>query len=293
MSVAGGLVLGIERALKLRIRALQIFTKNASQWRAPAIEDHHAASFRSAWEASGLAPVVAHGSYLINLASPDPALRRKSIEAYADELARAELLGVRYVVTHPGAHMGQGMAAGCERVAESLDRARGMAPAPSVMTLLETVAGQGTTIGRTFEELARIREKTERPDRVAVCFDTCHVHAAGYDLVTERGCAATFEEFDRTLGLESLRVFHVNDSKNERGSRVDRHEHLGRGRLGPEPFARILRDARFRAVPKLLETPKGKDGVVMDRRNLAFLRRLAAMPEERAGGEPTRGAVAS
>ena len=192
MSVAGGLVLGIERALKLRIRALQIFTKNASQWPAPAIEDHHAASFRGA----------------------------------------------------------------C--------RSR---PTPT--------------------------SSTARPHLVAVCFDTCHVHAAGYDLVTERGCAETFEEFDRTLGCDSLRVFHVNDSKNERGSRVDRHEHLGRGRLGPEPFARILRDARFRAVPKLLETPKGKDGGGMDRRNLAFLRRLAAMPEERAGGEPTRGAVVS
>jgi deoxyribonuclease-4 len=293
MSVAGGLVLGIERALKLRIRALQIFTKNASQWRAPVLEDHHAATFRCAWEASGLAPVVAHGSYLINLASPDPALRRKSIEAYADELARAERLGVRYVVTHPGAHMGQGTEAGCDRIAESLDHARALAPAPSVITLLETVAGQGTTIGRTFEELARIRGKATRPDLIAVCFDTCHVHAAGYDLVTERGCAATFEEFDRVLGLESLRVFHVNDSKNERGSRVDRHEHLGRGRLGPEPFARILRDSRFRAVPKLLETPKGKDGVVMDRRNLAFLRRLAATSEERAGEEPARGAAVS
>ena len=153
--------------------------------------------------------------------------------------------------------------------------ARAIAPAPSVMILLEAVAGQGTTLGRRFEELARIRDGTSRRDSIGVCFDTCHVHAAGYDLVSERGCAETFEEFDHVLGLETLRVFHVNDSKNERGSRVDRHEHLGRGRLGPEPFARILRDPRFRAVPKLLETPKGKDGVVMDRRNLAFLRRLA------------------
>ncbi len=137
------------------------------------------------------------------------------------------------------------------------------------------MAGQGTTLGRRFEELARIRDQLERRDLVGICFDTCHVHAAGYDLVTERGCEETFEEFDAALGLESLRLFHVNDSKNERGSRVDRHEHLGRGRLGPEPFARIMRDPRFRAVPKILETPKGKDGVAMDRKNLAFLRRLA------------------
>jgi len=293
MSVAGGLVRGIERALNLRIRALQIFTKNASRWRAEPILDEHAVAFRSAWEESGLWPVAAHGSYLINLASPDPALRRKSIEAYADELKRAEALGVRWLVTHPGAHMGAGVAAGCDRIAESLDRARRMAPAPSVTTLLETVAGQGTTIGRRFEELARIRARVARPDLVGVCFDTCHVHAAGYDLVTERGCAATFEELDGALGLESLQLFHLNDSKNERGSRVDRHEHLGRGRLGSEPFARILRDPRFRSVPKVLETPKGKDGVVMDRRNLAFLRRLAGATNERAGGDAPRGDGAS
>lgn len=293
MSVAGGLVRGIERALNLRIRALQIFTKNASRWNAGPLEAEQVREFRGAWEGSGLAPVAAHGSYLINLASPDPALRRKSIEAYADELLRAEALGIRWLVTHPGAHMGSGEAAGCDRVAESLDAARAIAPAPSVVTLLETVAGQGTTLGRRFEELARIRERTSRPDRVAVCFDTCHVHAAGYDLVTERGCAETFEEFDAVLGLESLHLFHVNDSKNERGSRVDRHEHLGRGRMGAVPFARIVRDARFRETPKLLETPKGKDGVVMDRRNLAFLRRLAGESESRTGADAPRGAGAS
>lgn len=293
MSVAGGLVTGIERALKLRIRALQIFTKNASRWQADPLGEEPAAAFRSAWQSSGLHPVAAHGSYLINLASPDRALRAKSIEAYADELRRAEALGIRWLVTHPGAHMGQGENAGCDRIAESLDRARALAPAPEVFTLLETVAGQGTTIGRRFEELARIRDRVARPERVGVCFDTCHVHAAGYDLVSERGCAATFEEFDAVLGLQSLQLFHVNDSKNERGSRVDRHEHLGRGRLGPEPFARILRDERFRTTPKLLETPKGKDGVVMDRKNLAFLRRLAGEANRGAGADAPRGVGAS
>lgn len=293
MSVAGGLVLGIERAINLRIRALQIFTKNASQWNAKPLEEEPVRAFRSAWAASGLAPVVAHGSYLINLASPDPALRRRSIEAMADELSRAEALGVRYVVTHPGAHMGSGAAAGCDRAAESLERARALAPAPSVIVLLETVAGQGTTIGRRFEELARIRAGVSRRDLVAVCFDTCHVHAAGYDLVTERGFDETFEEFDAALGLETLRVFHVNDSKHDRGSRVDRHAHIGRGRMGPEPFARMLRETRFRHVPKLLETPKGKDGVVMDRRNLAFLRRLAGMAEAATGTGAPRGVGAS
>jgi len=227
------------------------------------------------------------------ISSPDRELRAKSIEAYADELLRAEALGIRWLVTHPGAHMGSGERTGCARIAESLDHARALAPAPSVLTLLETVAGQGTTIGRRFEELAHIKSRVAHPDLVGVCFDTCHVHAAGYDLVTERGCAATFEEFDAVLGLESLRLFHMNDSKNERGSRVDRHEHLGRGHLGPEPFARILRDARFRNTPKLLETPKGKDGVVMDRKNLAFLRRLAGEAERGAGADAPRGVGAS
>jgi deoxyribonuclease-4 len=221
---------------------------------------------------------VAHDSYLINLASPKATLRDRSIRSFAEELLRCEALGIPFLVTHPGAHMGSGVREGCDRVADSIDRARAMSPAPSVIVLLETVAGQGTTIGRRFEELARIRDGVRRPDLVQFCLDTCHVHAAGYDLVSERGYELTFQEFDDTLGLERLRAFHFNDSKNERGSRVDRHEHIGKGHLGVEPFARILHDARFRSVPKLLETPKGKDGVVMDRRNLALLRRLWAEP---------------
>ena len=275
MSIAGGYDKAVERALTVRARVLQIFTKNTNKWRGRPIAAAEAGSFRAAWESSGLVEVVAHDSYLINLASPDPMLRARSVQAFADELARCESLGVPYLVTHPGAHMGSGVAAGCDRVAESLDRAREIQPAPSVTVLLETVAGQGTTLGRTFDELRRIRDGVRRRDLVAFCFDTCHVHAAGYDLVSERGWEETFLEFDDVLGLESLRAFHVNDSKRERGSRVDRHEHIGRGHLGEAPFARLLRDPRFQRVPKLLETPKGKDGVVMDRRNLALLRRLA------------------
>jgi deoxyribonuclease IV len=266
MSIAGGYDKAIERALTVRARVLQIFTKNTSQWRGRPLAAAEAGSFRAAWGSSGLVEVVAHDSYLINLASPEALLRTRSIGAFADELARCESLGVPYLVTHPGAHMGSGVAAGCDRVAESLDRAREIQPAPSVT---------GTTLGRTFDELRRIRDGVRRRDLVAFCFDTCHVHAAGYDLVSERGWEETFLEFDDVLGLESLRAFHVNDSKRERGSRVDRHEHIGRGHLGEAPFARILRDPRFQRVPKLLETPKGKDGVIMDRRNLALLRRLA------------------
>jgi deoxyribonuclease-4 len=274
LSIAGGMFRAIERALALRVRVLQVFTRNTNQWKAKRLLRSDVRSFRDAWAKSGLHSIVAHDCYLINLASPNPVLRRRSIQALAEELTRCETLGIPFLVTHPGAHMGSGFRAGCDRVTDSLNRVRAIARAESVTVLLETVAGQGTTIGRRFEELARIRERVERPDRVAFCLDTCHVHAAGYDIVSEPGYEQTIQEFDDVLGLETLRAVHFNDSKTERGSLVDRHEHIGKGHLGTAPFARMVRDPRLSAVPKLLETPKGKDGVVMDRRNLALLRRL-------------------
>ncbi len=275
MSTAGGLANAVARALSVRSRVVQLFTRNCSQWKAKPLADPEVGAYRAAWEASGLVSAAAHDSYLINLASPDAALRERSIAALVEELRRCETLGIPYLVVHPGAHVGSGVLDGCDRAAEALNQALAVAHARHVMVLLETVAGQGTTLGRRFEELHRIRDRVEAKDRVGVCLDTCHVHAAGYDLVTERGWEETFMEFDAILGLEILRWIHLNDSKNERGSRVDRHEHIGRGRLGTEPFARILRDPRLHAVPKTLETPKGRDGVVMDRRNLSLLRKLA------------------
>ena len=214
MSVAGGAATGIERALALRARAVQIFTKNASQWKGKPISDAEAAAFREAWVASGLAPVVAHGSYLINLASPDPLLLRRSIEALADELLRCETLGIPFLVAHPGAHMGAGVLEGCDRVAASINEARALAPAPSVILLLETVAGQGTTLGRRFEELARIRSGVARRDLLQFCFDTCHAHAAGYDLTTAEGYEETFREFDAILGLETLRAGRLGNGRS-------------------------------------------------------------------------------
>ncbi len=284
MSMAGGLSTAVERALRVRARAFQLFTKNANRWEGKPLREEEIAEFRSAWRASGLAPAAAHDSYLINLASPRHALRRRSIRALAEELGRCRDLGIPYLVVHPGAHMGHGFEDGCDRAAESLNRARDLVPAPEVSVLLETVAGQGTTLGWRFEELARIRGGVARRDLVQFCLDTCHVHAAGYDLVSERGWSETFSEFDAILGLDNLRLIHVNDSKRERGSRIDRHEHIGKGRLGVEPFRRILCDPRLRTVPKILETPKGSDGVVMDRRNLSLLRRLA----QDAPAEPRR-----
>jgi deoxyribonuclease-4 len=275
MSTAGGLPNAVARALSVRSRVVQLFTRNCNQWKAKPLAGPEVGAFRAAWEASGLVSAAAHDSYLINLASPDAALRERSIGALVEELRRCETLGIPYLVAHPGAHVGSGVLDGCDRAAEALNQALAGARARHVMVLLETVAGQGTTLGRRFEELHRIRERVEAKDRVGVCLDTCHVHAAGYDLVTERGWEETFMEFDAILGLEILRWIHLNDSKNERGSRVDRHEHIGRGHLGTEPFARILRDPRLHAVPKTLETPKGRDGVVMDRRNLSLLRKLA------------------
>ena len=288
MSTAGGVARAIERALAVRSRVVQLFTKNCNQWRAKPLNPEETEGFRRAWEASGLVSAAAHDSYLINLASPDPALRARSIEALAEEIRRCEVLGIPYLVTHPGAHMGSGVLAGCDRAAESLDRVRELVPAPHVMVLLETVAGQGSTLGRTFDELARIRERAGQRDLVGFCLDTCHVHAAGYDVTTEKGYEETISEFDTILGLENLRWMHLNDSKNERGSRVDRHAHIGKGRLGTEPFARVMRDPRLRLVPKVVELPKGKDGVVMDRRNLALLRRLAEAPASDSGSVSRR-----
>ncbi len=275
MSIAGGFDRAIERALRVRARVLQIFTRNASQWKAKRLDAAEIASFRKGREESGLHTVVAHDSYLINLASPVETLRRRSVEALAEELSRCGALGIPFLVTHPGAHMGAGLEEGCRRAARSLDEARAIAPEPSVTVLLETVAGQGTTVGRSFEELARIRDRVTSPALVQFCADTCHVHAAGYDLVTEGGYERTLQEFDDILGLENLRAIHFNDSKTERGSRVDRHQHIGKGSLGTKPFQRMLRDPRLRAIPKILELPKGKDGIVMDRRNLGLLRRLS------------------
>jgi len=274
MSIAGGMHRALERALKVRARVVQVFTRNTTQWKARKLSRAEVSTFREAWLLSGLHSIVAHDCYLINLASPRAALRRRSIEALAEELSRCEALGIPYLVTHPGARMGSGLREACERVAESLDRARALVPAPSVAVLLETVAGQGTTLGRSFEELARIRERVARPGLTQFCLDTCHVHAAGYDIVSERGYEQTIQEFDDILGLEALRAIHLNDSKTERGSLVDRHEHIGKGRLGSAPFTRMLRDPRLSAIPKIIELPKGKDGVVMDRRNLGLLRRL-------------------
>ncbi len=273
MSIAGGHALAIDRAMAFEMTACQIFTKNANQWNAKPIAPEAAEGFRARLAESAVSSVVAHDSYLINLASPDDALWERSIAAFGDELSRCALLGVPWLVTHPGAHMGAGVDAGVQRVADALNRLFDELPDTNVTVLLETTAGQGTTLGRTFEELAGILELVEDQTRAAVCLDTCHVFAAGYDLREVESYSATVQAFDDTIGLERLRVIHLNDSKKGLGARVDRHAHIGEGELGGEAFRLLLNDPRFADIPGILETPKDDDEEG-DRRNMATLRDL-------------------
>ena len=279
MSIAGGLHLAISRGEEAGCTAIQVFTKNASQWRGKPISPADAEAFRSAWQESSIGPIIAHDSYLINLAAPDEDMWRKSIAAFVEEMERCAVLGIPALVMHPGAHLGAGEEAGLQRLVAAFREIFAAAPA-GVTVLLENTAGQGTCLGYRFEHLAAIIEQAPE-GHFGVCFDTCHAWAAGYDLSTPAGYAATMAEFDRIIGLERLRVFHVNDCKKGLGCRVDRHEHIGQGSIGEAGFAALMQDARFADIPKILETPKGDDGE-LDRMNLALLRRLAG-EEERAG----------
>jgi deoxyribonuclease-4 len=275
MSIAGGCHNALLEAQAHGCSTVQLFTKNASQWLGKELTDADVATFRRTLKKSGLRQPTAHDSYLINLASPDEKLYRRSIEAFVDEMRRAERLGLRYLVTHPGAHMEAGEEAGLARIARALDEVHGRCPDFRVQVLLETTAGQGTTLGHRFEHLRRILELVRDPDRLGVCFDTCHVFAAGYALAPVKEYRATMRAFDRTVGLRRLRVFHVNDSLKPLGSRVDRHAHVGRGHLGLEPFRLLVNDRRFRSRPMILETPKEEANESdMDAVNLAVLRGL-------------------
>jgi deoxyribonuclease-4 len=276
MSISGGHHLAIDRALASEMSAFQLFTKNQRQWKAAPIDPAAAERFRTEWDGSGMTHVVAHDSYLINIGSPDDELWNKSRLALQDELERCDLLGVPYLVSHPGAHVNSGLDAGIARIAEAIDRIHEALPDGSAMILLETTAGQGTTIGRTFEELAAIIAKVADKARVGVCFDTCHVFAAGYELRTPEGYAETMRSFDETVGLDRIKAFHLNDSKNPLGSRKDRHDHIGEGELGLDGFRHLINDPRFAGRPGIMETPKDADDDGNDVRNMATLRGLVA-----------------
>jgi deoxyribonuclease-4 len=256
MSVAGGLPLAVERAVLHRCDAFQIFAKNANRWRGRAVPPEEIRDFRFKLRASGLGPVVSHASYLINLATANPALRRQSFDAMGDELDRAEALGLMGVVLHPGCYTHGSEAEGLELIAEGLlelvrQRRRGR-----TLVLLEHTAGQGTSLGATFEQLASIIAKVDAHPRVGVCLDTCHLLAAGYDIASAEGYAETFAQFGRLVGFDRLKVLHLNDSRRALGSHVDRHEHIGQGFVGIDAFRRLVNDRRFRGLPMLLETPK-------------------------------------
>jgi len=264
----------VERGLSTGCRVLQIFVKNNSRWVGKEIDSPEAREFRRAARDARFSHVLAHASYLINLAAPSETLRLQSIAGLVDEIERCARLGIPDLVLHPGSHGGDGEAAGVSRLAASLDEAFDRTAGARVRVLLETAAGQGNSIVHTFEHLRDALGAVKQRRRVAVCLDTCHVHAAGYDLVTRRGFEEMLGAFDRTVGLSRLAAIHVNDSKRPRGSRVDRHEHIGRGYLGSAAFRNLLAEPRLARVPKFLETPKD-EALDFDRKNLAALRRLA------------------
>lgn len=272
VSIAGGVENAFARGAEIGATAIQIFTKNASQWRAKPIAAASAEAFRRAWKESDIGPVIAHDSYLINLAATDDAKWQQSKDAFIDELQRCALLGIGELVMHPGSHLGSGEEAGIARVVQAFREILPQAP-ESVRILVETTAGQGSNLGWRFEHLAQILVGLP-PERFGVCFDTCHVFVAGYDLSSETGYHEVMDEFDRLVGVERIACFHLNDCKKPCGSRVDRHDHVGRGTIGEAGFAALMQDARFATVPKILETPKGENNVD-DLRNLALLRRLA------------------
>lgn len=273
VSTAGGVALAPARGAAVGATAIQIFTKTPNQWREPAIGDAEIAAFHAAVATHGIHAVVAHDNYLINLASPDHALWRRSVRAFTAELARCRALGIPAVVSHPGNHLGD-RSAGLGRNAAGY--ATALAAVDGVAVLLEGTAGAGTALGATFSELAELRDRipTELRSRVGVCLDTAHLHAAGYDVAG--GWEAMWDAFDRTVGQAQLRCLHLNDSQAARGSRLDRHEWIGDGAIGPVPFQRVMREPRFAQVVKIIETPKRDDPVRHDRRMLRRLRRYAA-----------------
>ena len=285
LSTRGGLHTVFDRAAAIDASAIALFAKNGNQWKGKELTEADCAQFASI---RTVRPMLTHASYLINLATTNAEFHRKSIAAMADELDRAERLGIHAVVLHPGAHMGAGGDAAIDQIARSLDQVHALIPDHRVVTLLETSAGQGSCVGCSFEELGRMIALVDDKRRVGVCFDTCHVFAAGYELRTRDAYERTMDDLIRHVGLENVGAFHLNDSKKGLGSRVDRHQHIGEGELGLNPFRFLLNDARFARIPKVLETPKTVE-TESDLKNLGTLRGLI----ESSSGHPapSRGRV--
>ena len=276
MSIAGGYYKAVEAASRAGCECVQLFTKNNNQWRAKELTDADAERFKATLAELGITHPIAHDSYLINLGSPDDELWKKSIDALVIELQRADKLGIPYVVAHPGAFTTSTEAEGIRRIARGLNEVHKQTKGIGSQVLLETTAGQGSNLGWRFEHLSGIIEKTRDPDRLGVCFDTCHVFAAGYAMETKKEYLATIRELDKTVGYKMVKAFHLNDSLKPLGSRVDRHAAIGEGEMGLEPFRHLLNDRRFKKVPMYLETPKGTSdlGEDFDVVNLRTLRGL-------------------
>lgn len=275
MSVAGGLHTAFARGTRAGCTTMQIFVKNASTWTGKPLTPDAVASYKAAAANATIAPVIAHAAYLINLCARAEDVRLRSQQGLGDELMRCATLGVVGLVVHPGAHMGAGESDGLARIAESLNLIHARLPAASTKTLLETTAGQGTTLGYRFEHLRRIIDLVDDRQRVGVCLDTCHLFAAGYPIHTEEGWGNTMRELEETIGLENVLAVHVNDSKREFGSRIDRHQHIGQGQVGETAFRMVMNDPRLRGIPKILETEKSED-MHEDIENMARLRALVA-----------------
>jgi deoxyribonuclease-4 len=276
-SIAGGLVNAFDRGHKASCDAIQIFTKSNRQWRAKPLSDEDIAAWRKRMaaeeEAGGIFPVVAHASYLINIASPKEATWQKSCAALKVEVERCEALGVPYLALHPGSHLNADENIGLSNIARALSQLHGETSSFRTMICLEGMAGQGTNLGHTFEQLAWLLEHTEKGERLGICLDSCHLYAAGFDVRTPEGYAATIEAFDRIIGLDRLKIIHLNDSIHELGSRRDRHTHIGEGTIGLEGFRNFVNDPRLADLPGLIETDKSDD-LQEDIENLAKLRSL-------------------
>jgi deoxyribonuclease-4 len=272
-STSGGVSKAVERAINLGFTAMQIFTKNNNRWLAKPLEQKEIKKFKINIENSNIKFVVAHDSYLINLCASNPELLEKSRVAFIDELTRCEQLGIPFLNFHPGSHTGRGEEEGLKVIAESINMAHDKTKNFKVNSMLEITAGQGTALGYRFEHIAKIIELVESKERMSVCIDTAHLFAAGYDFRSKETYYKTMQDFDRIIGISKLECFHMNDSKKELGSRVDRHDHIGNGFIGIEGFRNIMNDEKLVSVPKILETPKGKDQLE-DLENLEVLKNL-------------------
>jgi deoxyribonuclease-4 len=273
MSISGGVHTAFERGMRIGCSTMQVFVKNSNRWKAPPVTPADIENYKIAWAKSTIRPVVAHAAYLINLCGRTGSLRKQSQAAFRDELERCERFGILGLIVHPGSHTGAGDDDGMKQIAESLNLVHHRTPGYKTLSILETTAGQGTSIGWRFEQLRRIIDLVEHQSRVAVCWDTCHLYAAGYPVHTTEGWIHTVTEFDAIVGLRFLAAVHVNDSQKDFGSRVDRHEHIGKGKMGLNAFRSLMNDLRFAAIPKILETDKSED-MHEDVENLRVLRSL-------------------